>query len=167
MKLELRLFFLSLLFASASCAANDIVIINPWIPEAPPGARVLAGFMEIQNTSSQDISIEQISSPGFKQVEIHLSTEANGIASMQQQKTLTIPANSQLILKSGSYHLMLIKPQKRLNNGDNALLRFTLSNGQTLEQIVPVKKTAMSSVSRCGSGKCGASHQQPSAQSEK
>ena len=158
MKQVFHSLFISLLFISASYASNDLNFIDPWIPEAPPGARVLAGFMEIQNTGNQNIIIQQVSSPSFKSVEMHLSTEANGIASMQQQKTLTVAANSKLTLKSGSYHLMLIKPQKKLHDGDKVLLRFKLSNEKTIEQIVPVKKASGKKKAslKCASGKCGA-----------
>lgn len=149
--------FISLLFIANASAGNELRFINPWIPEAPPGAAVLAGFMEIQNTGNQDIIIQQISSPAFKRVEMHLSIEKNGTASMQPQKTLTVPANSKLVLKSGNFHLMLIEPEKRLLAGNTVILRFQLSNGHQLEQLISVKKASVTKASKmkCGAGKCG------------
>ncbi|VAW64609.1 hypothetical protein MNBD_GAMMA09-967 [hydrothermal vent metagenome] len=153
---------ISLLFIANASAGNELRFINPWIPEAPPGAGVLAGFMEIHNSGNQDIIIQQISSPTFKRVEMHLSVETNGTASMQPQKTLTVPANSKLILKSGGFHLMLIEPEKRLLDGDKIVLRFKFSSANTssantLEQIVPVRKASATkpTTMKCGSGKCG------------
>ncbi len=156
MKSLLLAVFISLLFISTVSAANDLRFINPWIPEAPPGAGVLAGFMEIHNNSSQNIIIQQISSPAFKSVEMHLSVETDGTASMQPQKTLTIPAHNKLILKSGSYHLMMIKPEKRLLDGDKIVLHFTFSSGNTQEQVIPVRKlSAARATMKCGGGKGG------------
>ncbi|HED35465.1 MAG TPA: copper chaperone PCu(A)C [Gammaproteobacteria bacterium] len=162
MKLVFKAFFLSLLFTSACYAANALTFIQPHVAEAPPGARVMAAFMEIHNSATQDIRIEQISSPDFERVEMHLSSENNGIASMQQQKFLTVKADSTLKLASGGYHLMLIKPAKRYFEGDSVTLGFSLSNGKTLKLSVPVKKTSgtkksasMPSGGKCGSGKCG------------
>ncbi len=160
MKLVFSTFFLSLLFTSACYGANTLEFIQPRIAEAPPGARVMAAFMEIHNSGEQDIRIEQISSPSFERVEMHLSSENNGIASMQQQKFLTVKAASTLTLAPGSYHLMLIKPARRYLEGENITLGFTLSNGKTPELSVPVKKNTRSSPNKsdngkCGNGKCG------------
>lgn len=138
-------------------ASQSLQIKNAWIPEAPPGARVMAGFMEIHNLSSQSIDIVAVTSPAFKHIEMHLSKEVNGIAKMLPQKKLSIPARGKLILKSGSYHLMLIKPKKRLLDGEKAPLTFTLSNGATLSLNISIKKNTSPDAPRmkCATGKCG------------
>jgi len=140
-------------------AAQSLQIKQAWIPEAPPGARIMAGFMEIHNSTTQNIDIISISSPAFKNVEVHLSSEANGIAKMQPQKKLSIPAQGKLILKSGSYHLMLIKPVKRLIEDDKAQLNFTLSSGEKISLNIAIKKNSPvnANTMKCGSGKCGSS----------
>lgn len=117
----------------------------------------MAAFMEIHNPSSQVMNIIAVSSPEFNSVEMHLSKDVNGIAKMLPQKKLSIPAQSKLILKSGSYHLMLMKPKKRLVEGEKAQLNITLSNGKTLKLNVPIKKNTTSSMGgmKCGEGKCG------------
>ena len=114
----------------------------------------MAGFMTIKNSSEQSVDITAISSADFKSIEMHLSKEVDGIAKMLPQKKLTIAAKQKLVLKSGSYHLMLIKPVKRLTDGKNAQLKFSLSNGQTLNLNIPVKKS-FQKVMKCGAGKCG------------
>lgn len=116
----------------------------------------MAGYMEIHNSSSQNIDILAVSSPAFNSVEMHLSKEINGLAKMLPQKKLSIPANDKLVLKSGSYHLMLIKPKKRLIDGEKAHIVFTLSNKQALSLNIPVKKNSgKGSTMKCGAGKCG------------
>ena len=140
-------------------ASQSLQIKQAWIPEAPPGARVMAGYMEVHNASSQNIDIVAISSPAFNSVEMHLSKEVNGTAKMLPQKKLSIPAKGSLILKSGSYHLMLIKPKKRLIEGDKAQLNFTLSNDEKFSLNVAIKKNTASSMGgmKCQSGKCSGS----------
>lgn len=137
-------------------AASDIKITNAWIAEAPPGASVMAAYMEVKNTSNYVINIVSIKSPAFKRIEMHLSKEADGFAKMLPQKNLPIPANSTLSLKSGGYHLMLIKPKKRLISGDKASLTFSLSNGEQLTLEIGILRKKMKSQMRCGAGKCGA-----------
>jgi periplasmic copper chaperone A len=138
-------------------AAQSLQIKQAWIPEAPPGARVMAGFMEMHNSSSQSIDVIAVSSPAFSSVEMHLSKEVNGTAKMLPQKKLSIPAKGKLVLKSGSYHLMLMKPVKRLVEGEKAQLSFTLSNGEKISLNVGVKKNSSASMGsmKCGEGKCG------------
>lgn len=154
---------LSLLLISASHAANSLHIIkplniiDPWVPETPPGARVMAGFMQIHNPGNKNLEITAVSSPDFNSVEMHLSKDVNGIAKMLQQKTLNIPAKGKLVLKAGSYHLMLMQPKNRLIEGDKTTLIFTLSNGETMSFNAPVKKNKMKKhkIMKCGAGKCG------------
>ena len=153
--------FLSIIFNlalfSLSHASSSLTIANPWIPETPPGARVMAGFMEIKNNSKENIDIIAVNSPAFKSVEMHLSKEANGVAKMLPQEKLSIPANGQLILKAGSYHLMLMKPLKQLQDGDHTQLSFNLSNGEVLKIDIPVRKnkSRRHKIMKCGPGKCG------------
>jgi len=145
---------LSLLFSINANATENLKFINPWIPEAPPGASVMAGYMEIHNTSSEDIDIVAINSASFRSIEMHQSKEIDGFAKMLPQKKLSIPARGKLVLKSGSYHLMLIKPAKWLKQGDSINLNFTLSNNAQQKLSIPVKKTR-SRVMKCAAGKCG------------
>lgn len=142
--------------ATPASSAGALKFINPWIAEAPPGASVMAGYMEVQNTSNVSIDILAISSDAFKSVEMHQSKEVDGFAKMLPQKSLSIPANGKLILKSGSYHLMLIKPAKWFKQGENITLNFTLSNQHIVALDVKVKKAkTQSRAMKCAAGKCG------------
>ena len=149
--------FLNLALVSMGHATSSLKISNPWIPETPPAARVMAGYMKISNPGTQNINITGVSSPAFKSVEMHLSKEINGVAKMLQQEKLSIPAKGRLILKAGSYHLMLMKPLKQLSHGDKAELIFTLSNGEKINISVPVRKNTKPrhKIMKCGEGKCG------------
>ena len=145
---------LSLLLSVNANATESLKFINPWIPEAPPGASVMAGYMEIHNISAKEIDIIAINSPSFQSIEMHQSKEIDGFAKMLPQEKLSIPARGKLVLKSGSYHLMLIKPAKWLKQGDNISLNFVLSNNTQQTLTIPVKKTG-SRTMKCAAGKCG------------
>jgi len=153
---------LSLLVFSTSHAADSLTVTDSWIPEAPPGARVMAAYMNIQNTSINSIDIIAVSSPAFDSVEMHLSREVDGIAKMLQQDKLSVAAKSTLVLEPGSYHLMLMKPKKRLLDGEKAEINLTLSNKEILTINVAVKKSTRKNnggmkcaAGKCGGGKCG------------
>ncbi len=72
---------------------------------------------------------------------------------MLPQKKLSIAAHAKLILKSGSYHLMLAKPEKRLLSGHKIQLNFTLSNGDKTSLMINIRKKPRPM--KCGAGKCG------------
>jgi len=107
-----------------AAADTELVVSHAWVREAPPGASVQAGYMELHNNSSQTIKITAISSPEFASIEMHRMFTQDGMMRMQQQDTLNIPANGMLRLKPGGYHLMLLSPVSYLNAGDT--VRFTL-----------------------------------------
>ncbi|MCW8935403.1 MAG: copper chaperone PCu(A)C [Gammaproteobacteria bacterium] len=145
---------LGLLLSFNICAADSLNFSNPRIPEAPPGASVMAAYMEINNTGNEQIDIIDIKSPSFKSIEMHLSKEVDGFAKMLPQKQLSIPANGKLILEPGGYHLMLIKPSKWFKQGEKIKLNFTLSNNESIKLEVSIKKTRSRGM-KCAAGKCG------------
>ena len=134
---------LLLVFTSGITQAHHLVVKNIWIPEAPPVTKVMAAFMLFQNRSDKDISITEISSPDFGRVEMHLSVIVDGVAKMLPQKQLSVPANGQLVLQPGSYHLMLFNPKKTLKSGDSAAINITMSDGNRFSVRAKVKKTTM------------------------
>ncbi|MCW8955338.1 MAG: copper chaperone PCu(A)C [Gammaproteobacteria bacterium] len=134
---------LLLVFTASIVQAHHLVVKNIWIPEAPPVTKVMAAFMVFQNRSDKAVNIVEVSSPDFTHVEMHLSKIVDGVAKMLPQKQLSIPANSQLVLKPGSYHLMLYNPKKALKSGDTASLTITMSDGNQFTTKAIVKKSAM------------------------
>lgn len=135
-------FFLSL-FAISACNQNStqaIAIEDAWIREAPPNASALAGYMRISNNTDEHIILHSAESTSFTGIEFHQSVEKNGVYRMIPQLHLHIAANSTFELKPGGYHLMLFNPANRLVQGDKVTLKFTFSEQQQIEAIIPVKK---------------------------
>jgi len=122
-------------------AADQLMVMNAWIPEMPPVSRVMAGFGRFINQTNKDIEITGLSSPDFGRIEMHLSKEVDGMARMIPQKSLVVQPKASLELKHGSYHLMLFNPVKRLKAGDSAIINMTLANGQTQSFKAEVRST--------------------------
>jgi len=153
-KLLLKICLLSII-SFAVQAQNSLIIKQAWVREAPPHASVMVAYMKLVNNSASDIRIEKIISPDFKKAEIHLSKDVNGVAKMLPQKNLNIAAKSSVVLKPGSYHLMLIKPKKWFKQGDRISVELLLSNKQKQSLNLPVKKSFKEKVMKCSAGKCG------------
>ena len=132
---------LCLLFTgSTAWASSTLSITRAWSPEAPPVVKVLAAYMILENTSTDDVKISAIHSPDFNKVEIHHMESKNGMMHMQKQDHLSIPAGKVVSLQPGELHIMLIGPHKVFRDGDTLQLTLELNNGQQQTISVPVRK---------------------------
>ncbi len=119
---------------------KNISISDVWISEAPPTVSVLAAYARIENTSADKQTLISVTSPMFSIIELHLSKIIDGMAHMEKQRTLEIPANSFIELSPGSYHLMLFNPESTLKVGDKTNITFTFNDGTSSSVEAKVKK---------------------------
>ena len=61
---------------------------------------------------------------------------------MKKQEQLVINSKQQVMLKPGSYHLMLMQPKRQLNAGDEVELTLKFANEEELIIKVPVRKSS-------------------------
>jgi copper(I)-binding protein len=129
-----------ILLAATSLAGADsgLQVSEPWIREAPPTSRVLAGYLTLVNTGDNTVTVTAISSPDFKNAEIHRTVIEEGIARMLPVKQLEVPAGGQLMLEPGGYHLMLFDPLRTLTAGETVTLIIHLDNGNQISAMAPV-----------------------------
>lgn len=121
-------------------SAGDLQPEAPWVREAPPGARALAGYLSIVNHGGADRRLVGAECPDFGRVELHRSVFENGMARMVPQESMPIPAGGRLELKPGDYHLMLIEPKRALREGDVVEVTLHFDDGSTQTVSMPVKK---------------------------
>jgi len=120
--------------------AGDLSAQDPWVREAPPMAKVLAAFMLIENKGSINQQIKAASSPDFEHVEIHKTVVEDGVAKMQRQAAVEIPAGGSLSFAPGSYHFMLISPLKPVHADDQIEMLLSFANGEQLKVEAKVRK---------------------------
>ena len=123
-----------------SLAANSFYpqIIDARIHEPLPDAKNLVAYMTIKNPTAEDIILQFVRSPDFALIEIHKTEIKQGVARMQSQPTLIIPAETAMTLKPGSYHLMLRNPRRQLQVGDTAKMRFIFNGSRQVMTVLPV-----------------------------
>jgi copper(I)-binding protein len=119
---------------------GGIVIKDAWVREAPPSAKVLAAYMTIENHTDKDKVLVSVTSSAFDKIEIHKTINKDGMASMEQQKELTIASQGEVKLESGGLHLMLYNPANSLKAGDNVSFTLKFANGSTSMISATVKK---------------------------
>ncbi|WXT99687.1 MAG: hypothetical protein Ctma_0391 [Catillopecten margaritatus gill symbiont] len=124
---------LFLLFATQASAMNHgvtgISIHNPWVRSAPANAPVLGVFMQINNKTNNAVKLLSADADGYKRVEIHRTLNDNGLMKMVKQPFAPISAGGKLQLKPGSWHIMLIKPDKVPSKGSMVAIKLEFDNG--------------------------------------
>ncbi|WP_455208464.1 copper chaperone PCu(A)C [Kaarinaea lacus] len=126
-------------------ADGGIVVKDAWVREAPPSATVLAAYMTIENHTDKDKVLTSVTSSVFNKIEMHKTVNKDGMASMEQQKELTIAAESEVKLEPGGFHLMLFNPAKQLKVGDDISFTLKFASGSTSIVNATVKKAMGSS----------------------
>ena len=122
----------SLLALGAFATSGEVQVNNPWVQEAPPNAKVLAAYLEINNSSAKTQVITAVSSAAFDRVEIHRTIVDRNMARMELLKELTILPYTAIYLKPGGVHFMLIGARKRVQAGDSVPISLTLKGGSTV-----------------------------------
>lgn len=143
MSATLRALTLLLTLCGAGAAlAGDLMVMDPWVREAPPGSKALAGYLVIHNHGKQDRQLVGADSAAFDHVELHRSVFEGSMARMVPQTSMPIPAGGQLELKPGDYHLMLMQPKQALKAGDSVQVTLRFDDGSSEQVAMPVKKAA-------------------------
>ena len=137
-KLSFLLIFFSLVVLGNANA--HIEVSNSWARLIPNGMGAL--FLEIQNSHPESDILTQASSPNAKSVMIHQTERKNNITSMKHlMKGINIPANGNISLKPGSYHIMLSGLDKDLKLGDKieVTLEFSKNKSITVKPVLKIK----------------------------
>ena len=144
-KIERKVLFVIAMLAISGSAVADIVIHDPWVRAAPPTAPAMAAFMKIENTGGKAVALVDAHTDGYGKIELHRTMKADGMMKMIQQKNIPVAANSTTVLKPGSWHIMLIKPEKVPAAGSHKKITLTFDDGskQTVNAVVRKGKMMM------------------------
>ncbi len=139
MNMKIRL-FIAFIFLQLPllASANVITVSDAWIRSAPPNAPVLGAFMQLRNNSNSDVKLISANAQGYGRVEIHQSSEDNGVMRMQKQDFAPVAAHQSLNFKPGGWHIMLIRPTKVPTTGAHVPIQLTFDNAplQTIDFVV-------------------------------
>ena len=134
---------LAMLFCHTVAHADSAIMVeNAWVRDAPPNAEMNAGYLTITNHSNHTLTLEAVSSPQFKKVEVHRTQMINGQVRMERISDVTIVAHGSLDFKPGAYHLMLIHPVQALKLGDTVELRLQFKEAENLTVHAPIRESA-------------------------
>ena len=117
----------------AAVQAEDAAPIEfraAWIRAAPPASEVQAGYVDIVNRSTAEVTITRADSVAFGAVEMHEMRTVDGMMRMRPLPELPIAAGQTVELEPGGTHLMLLRPVRALRAGEHAEIIFVLADGR-------------------------------------
>ena len=111
------------------------LVEDPWIREAPPGSRVLAGYMTLHNAGERTLVLTGASGGDFERIELHATQMHGDHMRMEHLHRIELAPGERTELAPGGLHLMLMGPNRTLAAGDTVDL--TLDFGDDLR--LPVR----------------------------
>ncbi|EFP2985576.1 copper chaperone PCu(A)C [Campylobacter jejuni] len=128
-----KILLLGAFFAVNLWAVNDIEVKNAFVKQTPPHAKNSAIFLTIFNNTDKDIALIGVKSDISEASELHTHIHKDGKMMMQKIPEIIIKAHSSTELKSGSYHIMLLKLKKPIIKDTKVKLDLKFNNHKTIE----------------------------------
>ncbi len=116
----------------SSSGGSGITVSDAWVRTPPLADQPGAAYLVIQNNGAAD-KLLSVTSDVAHMIELHQSMESGGMMSMSPVPNIPIPANGQVELKPGGFHMMLMNLTRPLTTGDK--VQFTL-NFETAGKIL-------------------------------
>lgn len=128
----------------AALPKGGLVIEDGWAPPSLDGAKVGVAFAKLVNTSGEPITITAMQTDVADTVELHDHVmDDKGKMAMRRVEKVVVPANGELILKSGGLHFMLIGMKKVIKDGETFSIRFTPKGGKALSATFAVSQVRL------------------------
>ena len=126
--------------AFAQGTGTSIAVEQPWSRATPAGAQTGAVYMTLDNKTTSADRLTAASSDVADKVQIHEMSVVNGVMQMRQLADgLSVPAGGSVVLKPGTYHVMLIGLKKPLTAGETFPLKLTFEKAGNISVTVPVQ----------------------------
>jgi periplasmic copper chaperone A len=125
--------------ALADEGASHIEIHDPYAIQAVPTAPTGSAYMLIHNHASTPDRLLSVASPSAERVEVHSSTEEDGVLRMGPvEEPVEIPAGGLVLLKRGGVHLMFMGLAEPWEDGAMVPVTLTFEEAGEVAIEVPV-----------------------------
>jgi len=117
-----------------SLTVSEMTAYAP-LPGQPSGV----AYFLLENTASNAVTLQHVTSPQFTMVEMHTTLLDGGMSRMMPLDSVMIAGLSMLEFAPGGNHLMLMGPHDGLNAGDDVTLEFHYRYDGQDEGLVAVR----------------------------
>jgi len=127
---------------SPTAAADCLVVEDGWIRLPPAPRPMLAGFGRMANRCKDARVVVAASSPRFGEVSLHETRTVDGVSRMREVERLPVAPGAEAVLQPGGLHLMLMRPDAELAEGERVPLVLVLEDGAEVAAELVVAKAA-------------------------
>ncbi|MBO0661002.1 copper chaperone PCu(A)C [Jiella sp. MQZ9-1] len=118
-----------------------LVIENAWARATLPNAPVAGAYMTIKNTGKTSDRLIGGTTSAAKEVQVHEMKMDGSVMTMRRLKDgLEIPAGGTVTLQPGGVHLMLMKPAKRIREGETLPVTLMFKKAGSMKVDFAVEK---------------------------
>jgi copper(I)-binding protein len=117
----------------AACAGGTpSIAVDGTVQVAAPVAGSSQVALTLVNGGDGDDELVGVTTDAALDVEIHRTTIADGIATMETLEELPIPAGEELTFRPGQAHLMLVAPDEQVHEGGTVELVLDFERSEDL-----------------------------------
>lgn len=127
----------------ADATAKKERVTPTFVKASSPGVSVTGGFLTLYNSTESELSLDSANCQFAGVTELHDMIQEDDKMKMRKIEKIMIPPKSEVELKPGSLHIMLIDLEKELKEGDEVTCTLNFSDGEKIEAKFPVKKLDM------------------------
>jgi len=117
--------------------ATDITVEDGFVRLPPPGSPA-AAYFTLKNNGA-DRSLVAATCRCAEMTMIHETVANDGIARMRHVDNAALPRGGELVLRPGGMHVMMMRLQAPLKEGDTVNLTLRFADGDTLALQLPVQ----------------------------
>lgn len=118
---------------------QDLLLTDGWVRAMPPGSTMTAAYGRFSYQGATPIEITSFRSDSYEDVSLHRTINENGVNRMEQQAGWSQKPNTTMVLEPGGYHLMLMKPTRKLHPGDSISLTLIGVHGEEFLFDLPLE----------------------------
>ena len=128
------------LSTSMNGLAGDLVISEAWARETPPGKTMTAAYGRLQNSGDKALVVTGVSAEVAAHSSLHETRIERDRTTMRPVSNLTIAPGEEVELAPGGMHVMLMKLDAPLVEGESIDICFKLENNEDMCSAFPIAK---------------------------
>jgi periplasmic copper chaperone A len=132
-------YLVALLSLVSTSVFAQVDVTDAWSRATPPGAKVAAGYLVMQNKAATADKLIGASSPMAARVETHVTEKQGEVLRMREVKGYDVPAKGSFELKPSGPHLMLVDIKRPFKAGEKIPLVLRFQNAGEIKTELEVR----------------------------
>ena len=131
------------LTTSLGALADSLTVADGWARETPPGKTMTAAYGRLQNSGDEALVITGVIAEVAAHSSLHETRIERDRSTMRPVSSLTVAPGEEVELAPGGMHIMLMKLDAPLVEGESIDICFKLENNEDMCSAFPIAKRKM------------------------